>query len=52
MTSSYYHFQRSTNAVYKVRMHIIKVSVTFLQLKTAFNDLKKGLLTELEKKIK
>ena len=30
MTSSYYHFWRSTNAVYKVRMHIITVSVTFL----------------------
>ena len=30
MISSYYHFERSTNAVYKVRMHIITVSVTFI----------------------
>ena len=33
-----------------VRMHIITVSVTFLQLSTAFNDFKEGfVITELEK---
>ena len=37
----------------KVRMHIITVSVTFLQLKDSIlMILKKSLLTELEKKIR
>ena len=38
------------NAVYKVRMHIITVYVTFLQIKIKLlMILNKGLLTELEK---
>ena len=38
MTSSYCHFSRSTNAVYKIRMRIISVHVPFSKQKTAFND--------------
>ena len=51
MTSSYYHFYRSTNDVYKLSVHKITVFVTILQLKYSFFMIyKKGLLTELEKK--
>ena len=52
MTSSYYHFLRSTNAVYKVSMHMITVSVTFLQLNTAFNAFKEGFVSRIREKFK
>ena len=55
MISSYYHFLRSTNAVYKVRMHTITVSadgyLSSIKIQR-FMILKTGLLTELEKKSK
>ena len=42
--------KRSTNAINKVRMHIITVSVTVSLLKIQrLMNIKKGLLTELEK---
>ena len=54
MTSSCYHLKRSTNAVNKVRMHIITVSVTvfFLIKIQLLMILKKGLLSELEREEK
>ena len=52
MTSSYYHFWRSTNAVYKVRMHIITVSEPFFNQNTAFNDFKEEFVNRIREKLK
>ena len=52
MTSFYYHFWRFTNAVYKVKLRIITVSVPFFNSNTDLNDFTEEFVNRIREKKK